>query len=138
MLHTREGSTWRVEIKPAVDVQEERRDVAGKLAQTLKQLDKYAPYEYDCAGGFDAFGEWYAESHDEHCCRKGIPMDAKKDADFRMFGCDIELLERYISKLGKLERLSDFIERFKNPSNARTMFPLTTGCVLDSCIHDNK
>ena len=42
-----------VEIQPAVDVQKKRKDLSSKLAEVEKVLGKYAPYDYDCAGGFD-------------------------------------------------------------------------------------
>jgi hypothetical protein len=137
LLHTRRESTWKVEIKPAIDVQDERRELASKLTGIREALSKYAPYEY-CAGDFDAFGEWYTIRHDEYSCRKGVPINASKNVDHPLFGCDVELSERYQSKLDLLERLSDFIDCFKDPSTANGVFPLTTGGVLDSCIHDNK
>ena len=137
LLYTREGSTWTVSIEPAVDVQEQRRGLANKLDEIGKVLDKYNPDDYICQGSFDAFGEWYTEWHDNNCCRKGVPIDPDYDEVYRRHGCDRELEQKHRSKLEKLERLSDFIERFKDPSNATTMFPLTTGRVLNSCIHDN-
>jgi hypothetical protein len=57
LLHTRKDYTWKVEIKPAVDVQDERRDLASKLIEVFEVLSKYAPYDYYCAGDFDVFGE---------------------------------------------------------------------------------
>jgi hypothetical protein len=137
LLYTRKGSTWTVGIKPAVDIQEQRKDLTSKLNEIWKVLDEH-PDDYNCQGDFDAFGEWYTEWHDNHCCRKGVPINFDYDEVIRVHGCDIELSQRHRSKLDNLDRLSDFIERFKDPSNATTMFPLTTGRVLNSCIHDNK
>ena len=134
LLHTREGSTWRVEIRPAVDVQEERRDLANKITEIRKRLDKLEnPGGHNCQVDFDAFGDRYVKWHGTHCRRKRVPLCAELDES-----CDIELLKSYQSKHDKLERLSDFIECFEDSSTANGVFPLTTGGVLDSCIHDNK
>lgn len=135
LLHTREGAHWRVEIQPAVDIREMRRDLSSKLAEVKRVFEKYALYECDCAGDFDMFGDWYAKRHDENCCRKGVP--ANEDDDSRVFDCDRDLETRYESRQEKLERLTDFIECFKGPFTTRSVFPLTLGYALDSCIHDN-
>jgi hypothetical protein len=134
LLHTRKGSTWRVEIKPAADVQAERNDLAGKITEIWKRRDKLDnPDDHNCQVGFDAFGDRYVKWHEIPCRWKRFPIDAEFDE-----GCDIELLKSYQSKHERLERLSDFIDCFKDPSTANGVFPLTTGGVLDSCIHDNK
>jgi hypothetical protein len=134
LLHTREGAHWRVEIQPAFDVQEKRRELSDAIDEVESYLQKYAPYRYDCAGDFDMFGDWYTKHHDEICCRKGVPVN--EDDGWRFLDCDRDLQKRYKSREDKLGRLSDFIECFKG-SSMRSVFPLTMGYVLDSCIHDN-
>jgi hypothetical protein len=133
MLHTREGSTWRVEIKPAVDFQEERRELADKITEIWKGLNKHKDDDHNCQVDFDAFGDLYVKWHMSPCRRKRFRGDAEFDE-----GCDIELFKKYQAKHDRLERLSDFIDCFKDSSTANGVFPLTTGGVLDSCIHDNK
>jgi hypothetical protein len=133
LLHTRKGSTWRVEIKPAADVQEERDDVARKITEIWKRLGKYNDDDHSCQVDFDVSGDRYVKWHESPCRRKRFPIDAEFDED-----CDIELLEKYQAKHDRLERLSDFIDCLKDPSTANAVFPLTTGGILESCIHDNK
>ena len=138
LLRTREGGAhWRVEIQPAVDVQKKRRVLSSALDEAKRVIKKYPPYDYDCRGGFDTFGDWYAVSHDENCCREGVPVNKDKDDDWRVFNCDVELRERYKLRLKELERLGDFMDCFKSPLAAMSLFPLTTGRAMTSCIHDN-
>ena len=137
LLRTREAAKWKVEIQPAVDVEEKRRDLSSKLAEVESELKKYAPYDYLCKVEQDPFGDWYTKEHDENCCRKGVAIDANKGEDFGVFECDKEVGARYQSRHDNLKRLSEFAECLKDPSAASAKFPLTTGVVLDSCIHDN-
>jgi fructosamine-3-kinase len=131
-VHSREGDKFNVEIMPAYNIREVQENANDLVNQVEKELANYAPDEYLCHGDFDAFGEWYSKYHDTYC-RKGIPVD-----DFCDHSCDIELLMEYKWQRDRIRRHYDFLSCFKNPSKASTVFPLTSGRVMRSCIHDRE
>ena len=133
LLHSREGAVYRVEIEPAIDLQEERKDADIRLHQASKKLEGYMPDEYLCHGDFDAFGDFFSRFHDAPPCRKGTPID-----DFKKYSCDVEIFVKRKSERDRMERQYDFMDCFNDPTNADTVYPLTIGRVLDSCIHDNR
>lgn len=91
------------------------------------------PDEYCCHGEFDTFGEWFSKFHDSPPCQKGIPID-----NYRDHNCDLEIFMKSQSKRDRMKREHDFKNCFQDPSKANTVFPLTTGRILDTCIHDKR
>lgn len=132
LLRSREGSICTVEIEPAIDLQEKRKKADRKFRQANKDLEGYMPDEYNCHGEFDAFGEFFSEYHDAPPCRKGIRID-----DYNEHSCDIEIFIRRRSERDRLERGYEFMNCFNDPNKASAVYPLTSGRVFDSCIHDN-
>jgi hypothetical protein len=132
LLHSREGTIYRVEIEPAIDLQEERKKADLRLRQADKELKGYMPDEYSCHGDFDAFGDFYSAYHDASC-RKGVPID-----DYNAHSCDIEILIKRKSERDRMERQHNFMDCFTDPAKASTVYPLTVVRVLGSCIHDNR
>lgn len=99
LLHSREGAAYRVEIEPAIDLQEERKKADSRLHEANEALESYMPDEYSCRGDFDAFGDFFSEYHDTPPCRKGIPID-----DYNDHSCYVEISIKRKSERDRMER----------------------------------
>lgn len=116
-----------------LSLQEEQKKVDTSFNQAVEELEKYMPDEYCCHGEFDTFGEWFSKFHDSPPCQKGLPID-----DYREHHCDLEIFMKIQSERDRMKREYDFMDCFRDPSKANTVFPLTTGRLLGTCIHDKR
>lgn len=132
LLHNREGAVYRVEIEPAIDLQAERENADRRLRRANKELEGRMPDE-SCHGDFDFFGDFFSAYHEVPPCRKGVPIDG-----FNNHSCDLEIFMKRKSERDRMERQYDFMNCYNDPTQAYTVYPLTMGRVLSSCIRDNK
>lgn len=130
LIHSQQGSKFLVEVKAAITSGEAREEAESQLEPVLKRLSRYDQSDYNCHVRFDMFGELRSIYHDKRCL-KDIPVDID-------VACDIELLLHYRWQRDKSGRQYDFMSCFRDTSRADSVFPLTTGRVMDSCIHDHQ